>query len=78
LGDDNILGLRIETDDADVQVVIVEAKADFGFFRSGRSFVGFLLDETAGRFNLLPDWFSDESVQHGRRFDALRAQPFPR
>ena len=44
LGDDDIFGLGIETDDAEVEVVVVVPDADLGFFRRGavprRGFAG--------------------------------------
>ena len=66
LGDDDIFGLGIETDDAEVEVVVVVPDADLGFFRRGPSLVGVLLGETGRGLNELPQRLVDQSVELGR------------
>jgi hypothetical protein len=65
LGDDEIVGLGVEVDDADVEALSIEEKPDLGVFGRRPAFVGFLLDERVEWLHRRPDRLVNEAVDRG-------------
>ena len=71
--DHDLFGPGIETDDADVEVLVVEGDPHLGVLAGRPSFLRILLDEPGGRLYRLPQGFVDPPVQTRR----LRNPPGP-
>ena len=65
LADDNLVGLRVVADDADIQRAAVDQESDLGALGRGLAFVGFLLRERAEGLRERPGVLVDAPVDLG-------------
>ncbi len=65
LADENVLWLRVEADDADIEVLPVEQKPDLGPLGGRLPFVRLLLDECRERFTLCPHVLVHQTIDDG-------------
>ena len=65
LADDDVVGLGVEADDGDVEVLLIEEKPDLGSLGRRFALVRLLLDECAERLRACPHAVVDAAVDYG-------------